>query len=225
MTVTAPPSISQPSTKTLGFGHAPEHEQHHFVVAIPRAQSADIMIYEVFERDLVGPELIAANLRCKLNCARWLKIVDALEEELNRRLRAAGMRSSRFKIGDNPLARLLGKELVLLAWAIEDADPALIPNAIQNWRGLAMEERWWLYTMTAAQTGHHSKSNVGWRKAVRYALTENPVVAATIPVTSAEHRRRTRLSEHDTRSQGALFRDMSEPQPALVGAAGIWDER
>jgi hypothetical protein len=135
------------------------------------------------------------------------------------------MRSSRFKIGDNPLARLLGKELVLLAWAIEDADPALIPNAIQNWRGLAMEERWWLYTMTAAQTGHHSKSNVGWRKAVRYALTENPVVAATIPTTSAEHRLRTRLPEHETRSQGALFRGISEPQPALVGAPGIWDER
>ena len=25
------------------------------------------MIYEVFERDLVGPELIAANLRCMLD--------------------------------------------------------------------------------------------------------------------------------------------------------------
>ena len=53
--------------KTIGFGHAPEHERHHFVVAIPRAQMAEVMIYEVFERDLVGPELIAANLRCKLD--------------------------------------------------------------------------------------------------------------------------------------------------------------
>lgn len=31
--------------KTIGFGHAPEHERHHFVVAIPRAQMAEIMIY------------------------------------------------------------------------------------------------------------------------------------------------------------------------------------
>jgi hypothetical protein len=225
MTAAALATASPAAAKTLGFGHAPEHERHHFVVAMPRAQSADIMIYEVFERDLVGPELIAANLRCKLDRGRWLKIVDALEEELNRRLRAAGMKPSRFKVGDNPLARLLGKELVLLAWAIEDADPALIPNAIQNWRGLAMEERWWLYTMTAAQTGHYSKSNVGWRKAVRYALTENPVVAATVPLTSAEHRRRERLPERETRSQGALFRGMSDPQAPLVGAPGIWDER
>ena len=62
------------------------------------------------------------------------------------------MKAARFKAGDNPVARLLGKELVLLAWAVEDAEPTLIPNAIQNWRGLAPEERWWLYTMTAAQT-------------------------------------------------------------------------
>ena len=74
------------------------------------------------------------------------------------------------------MARLLGKELVLLAWAIEDAEPILAHAAIQNWRGLSPEERWWLYTMTAAQSGHYGKRNIGWRKAVRYALTENPVV-------------------------------------------------
>ena len=35
---------------------------------------------------------------------------------------------------------------------------------------------WWLFTMTNAATGHalHGK-NKGWRKAVRFALTENPV--------------------------------------------------
>jgi hypothetical protein len=64
-----------------------------------------------------------------------------------------------------------------LAWAIEDADPALIPTAIANWQGLTPEERWWLYTMTAAATGHVlTGRNRGWRKAVRFALTENPVV-------------------------------------------------
>jgi len=69
----------------------------------PRAQMVEIMIYEVFERDLVGPELIAANLRCKLDHNRWLKIVDALEEEFNQRLRVAKMRATQFKAGDNPL--------------------------------------------------------------------------------------------------------------------------
>lgn len=65
---------------------------------------------------------------------------------------------------------------MLLAWAIEDADPGLIPNAIANWQGLAPEERWWLYTMTAAATGSYvTGRGRGWRKAVRYALTENPI--------------------------------------------------
>ena len=52
----------------------------------------------------------------------------------------------------------------------------LIPTALKNWRGLAPEERWRLFTMTNAATGHalHGRGK-GWRKAVRFALTENPV--------------------------------------------------
>jgi hypothetical protein len=212
------------AVKTIGFGHAPEHERHHFVVAIPRAQMAEVMIYEVFERDLVGPELIAANLRCKLDRNRWLKIVDALEEEFNQRLRASRMRAAQFKAGDNPLARLFGKELLLLAWAIEDADPSLIPNAIQNWRGLVPEERWWLYTMTAAQTAHYAKHNVGWRRAVRFALTENPVVMATPQLTAAEYRRRSKLPNRDA-EQGGLFDGFGESGTASpVVGHGIWEE-
>ena len=213
------------AAKTMGFGHAPEHEQHHFVVAIPRAQNAEVMIYEVFERDLVGPELIAANLRCRLDRGRWLKIVDALEEEFNGRLRTARMKTARFKAGDNAVARLLGKELVLLAWAIEDAEPTLIPNAIQNWRGLVPEERWWLYTMTAAQTAHHTKHNVGWRRAIRYALTENPVVAATPQI----HRRRTPPPGQAAEPRGPLRKAASSQAlprrpTAFAAGQGIWEE-
>jgi hypothetical protein len=217
------PRRPNPVVKTIGFGHAPDHEQHHFVVAIPRAQMAEIMIYEVFERDLVGPELMAANLRCKLDRNRWLKVIDALEEEFNQRLRVARMKPAHFKAGDNPVARLLGKELLLLIWAIEDADPSLIPNAIQNWRGLVPEERWWLYTMTAAQTAHYSKHNVGWRRAIRYALTENPVVASTNQFTTAEYRRRTRLPNRDPEQSG-LFDGFEEVTTSSGTGQGIWEE-
>jgi hypothetical protein len=209
--------------KVAGFGHAPEQEAHHFVVGIPRSQWADIMIYEVYQEDLVGPQLDASNLRCILNRGKWLKIVDALEEELNRRLRSVGLKAGSFKVGDTPVARLLGKELVLLAWAIEDADPSLVPAAIQNWQGLSPEERWWLYTMTAAQSGHHTKRNVGWRKAVRYALTENPVVAPT-NVTTAEHKRRAKTAAKQE-GQGRLF-NFDEMQASFAGPEGkrIWGE-
>jgi hypothetical protein len=175
----------------------------------------------VFSQDLVGPALEAANLRVRLDMDRWLKIADALEEEFNRRLRAASIKPGRWKTGPNPIARLLGKELVLLAWAIEDADPSLAHAAVQNWRGLAPEERWWLYTMTAAQTGHHLKRNVGWRKAVRFALTENPTAPVTTMPTTAERRARSRLPKVES-GQGNLFKGLSEEQAAY--AAGIWEE-
>jgi len=49
--------------------------------------------------------------------------------------------------------------------------------ALKNWLGVSREERWWLFTMTNAATGQAlNHRGMGWRKAVRYALTENPVI-------------------------------------------------
>jgi hypothetical protein len=221
-TVAAGPKQESKAKQTVrGFGHSPDQEAQHFVVVLPKAQAADVMIYEVYREDAHGPQLDAANLRCILNRAKWLKIVDAVEEEHNKRLKAAGMKAASFKTGETPVARLLGKELVLLAWAIEDADASLAPAAIENWRGLSPEERWWLYTMTAAQTGHHGKRNIGWRKAVRYALTENPVVA-TPTVTTAEHKSRSKVATKQE-GQGKLF-GLEEPPFEIAGGNGIWDE-
>ena len=111
-----------------------------------------------------------ARFRATLPREKWDAVADDVRVEFNRRLKKQGLPSGRWKRGDNPVARLLGKELTLLAWAVEDADPALIPTAIKNWQGLAPEERWWLFTMTNAATGHvlHGR-NKGWRKAVRFA--------------------------------------------------------
>lgn len=96
-----------------------------------------------------------------------------------------------------PLSRLFGKELLVLMWAVELADPGLIPTALGNWDGLAREERWWLYTMTAASGGFFQDGNQGWRKALRYALTENlvrvPPTRARLPEAfqKADDRERT----------------------------------
>ena len=115
-------------------------------------------------------------MRSRLDRRKWNAIADVVRAEFNTRLRKEGKRPGRWKVGHNTLSRSLGKELTLLAWAIEDADPALVPTAVANWQGLTPEERWWLYTMTAAATGNYvSGRGRGWRKAVRFALTENPV--------------------------------------------------
>ena len=172
--------------KPRGFGFLPEESEHHFVVTVPPGTRKEITIAEHLKFDAdgaydtlsLGTGLQDAKLRVVLPRSKWTAIADHARVEFNRRLKKQGHPTSRWKRGDNPLMRLLGKELTLLAWAIEDADPALIPTAVKNWLGLAPEERWWLFTMTNAATGHalHGR-NKGWRKAVRFALTENPVVA------------------------------------------------
>jgi hypothetical protein len=119
-----------------------------------------------------------------------------------------GLKPGLWNASSVPVSRLFGKELVLLAWAIEDADPALIPAAIQNWLGLRPEERWWLYTMTNGATGHAiAGRNKGWRKAVRFALTENPV---TIP--------RPGLPEDNFRLVNETGERLSQPSASSTSA-------
>jgi hypothetical protein len=67
---------------------------------------------------------------------------------------------------------LFGKELLVLLWAVEaiDVKPEDIAVATRNWLGLKPEERWWLYTMTAAATGLAHQTGMGWRGALRQAL-------------------------------------------------------
>jgi hypothetical protein len=175
----------------LGFGFSADHTDHCFIVTIPasRSKDAEIMISEHFnwEPESDAPVDVSFNnedrmLKASLKRMVWEQIEEEVKAEFNRRLRGMGVKTGRWiKKGQVPVDRTLGKELALLAWAIEDADPALIPTAIRNWLGLAPEERWWLYTMTNAATGHALKGrNLGWRKAVRFALTENPVMDSVL---------------------------------------------
>jgi len=177
-----------------GFGFCPEESEHHFLVTIPAGNQRDVLISEFFTFDpevgIKTPSLGDAHdgqLKVILPRSKWDAIADEARAELNKRLKAHGIKTGGWKVGTTPVSRLLGKELVLLAWAIEDADPATIPTAIRNWIGLAQEERWWLYTMTNAATGHAASGRgKGWRKAVRFALTENPI-SDTQRVFATEH--------------------------------------
>ena len=173
--------------RVLGFGFIPEQSEHCFIVTLPasRAKGAEVLISEHFEW---GEPVDAAPVTVSLNDEDaqvkvilrqnvWDEIAEETKAEFNRRLRSLGIKTGKWpKSGQVPVERSLGKELVLLAWAIEGCDPVLISTAVRNWLGLVPEERWWLYTMTNASTGHAVNGRgKGWRKAVRFALTENPV--------------------------------------------------
>ena len=177
------------SKKPLGFGFYPERSTHYFVVDIPEGSSpeAPVRIIERFEWKGEIPSsadvgLDHRDLKAIIPRSRFKEIADETKAEFNRRLTAHGFAAGKwFAKGSIPLDRSFGKELALLFWAIEDAEPSLILNAVRNWTGLSPEERWWLYTMTNAATGQAvAGRNKGWRKAVRFALTENPISDAVI---------------------------------------------
>jgi len=173
--------------KILGFGFLPEQSEHFFLVTVPasRSKTAEVYISEHFqwqqpkkgEKVPISFNDEDAQLKVILPRRFWDEIAEEVKAEFNRRLRGMGINTGKWlKQGQIPVERSLGKELVLLAWAIEECDPFLISTAIRNWLGLVPEERWWLYTMTNASTGHAvNGKGKGWRKAVRFALTENPV--------------------------------------------------
>jgi hypothetical protein len=182
---------SNPGEEALvgSFGFDPAASSAHFLVHIPSGAAQHVLISDHLSWDPVriavsqhvGVEREDGQVRCQLARAKWNEIAETLRADFNVKLRRDGMRPGRWKVGFNPVSRMLGKELTLLAWAIEDADPALITTAIANWQGLTPEERWWLYTMTAAATGNFMVGRGrGWRKAVRFALTENPVTSRVV---------------------------------------------
>lgn len=165
----------------LGFGYIPEETKHHFLVVTTPSSKNEIYIYERFfwdDSEKQTTEINDNNLKVVIDKHKWDLVKDSLQQEFNNRLKEKNIIVGRFKIGQVPVERLLGKEMILLLWAIEDCDPSVIPNALKNWYGLNREERWWLFTMTNAVTGN-AYDKRGWRKAVRYALTENPVEEAT----------------------------------------------
>jgi hypothetical protein len=164
--------------KAIGLGFIPSETKHHFLIYIPRSKQGEVIVYERFTWDSDDNQkplnLPDEQIKVRITRSKWDLVKNVIEKEFNRRLQKNDTIVGRFKSGYLPIERLLGKELVLLLWAIEDSDPSLIKIALTNWLGLSPEERWWLFTMANASTGYYANKR-GWRIAIRYALTDNPI--------------------------------------------------
>jgi hypothetical protein len=176
--------VTKPRPKTLGFGFDPRQSPYHFVAVLPKDATGLVVIEERFgyqddERDDAGQPPRGRAVKVVIDGYRWSRIADTARAQFNRRLRLEGLPVARWQAGEVTLAAYFGKELTLLAWAVEDANPTLIPNMIANWLGLEPEERWWLYSTVNATSGHpeHGKDR-GWRRAIKIAFAENPAGAA-----------------------------------------------
>ena len=154
---------------TLGFGVPTTSDPHHFLVQIPRSNGAPVLISEYLgmSSEVAQDQVID---RVLLERPRWTAIRSEVQRAFNARLKQHKLATANWKVGDVPVDRLLGKELCVLAWTIEELEREHFALAVRNWLALRPEERWWLFGMTSMATGGVHDSGHGWRLALRHAL-------------------------------------------------------
>ncbi|MCR4450885.1 DUF3780 and DUF4357 domain-containing protein [Aeromonas sp. CPF2-S1] len=154
---------------TLGFGVPATSDPHHFKVVIPKSNNGEVKISEHLGLQAQSEKFSVID-RVLLDRSRWAAIRAEVQRAFNARLKSYGLNTSSWEVGENVVDRLLGKELCVLAWAIEGMEIENIPVAVRNWLALRPEERWWLFGMTAKSSGGVEDRDVGWRIALRHAL-------------------------------------------------------
>lgn len=166
-----------------GFGAVVgEYGAHIFRVDIPISSKGDITITEDY--GLKGGEngVPPKETRVVLPRRLWSGIAETVRKDFAARLKAKKMTSSRWTTGDNKVDRMFGKELCVLAWAAEHAETVDECKAIAaKWSALRPEERWWLFSQTAAEAGRAEDMNAGWRKALYYALSSERAKEKKLP--------------------------------------------
>jgi hypothetical protein len=156
----------------VDFGAPGKFGAHHFLVEIPPGPRDAVSISEDFgfegdtnQREKIEPRALVAR-------ELWTKIRDEARRDFNLRLKEKNHKPGSWNAGRTRLDRFLGKELCVLAWAVEHAAPDECPIICQKWLALRPEERWWLYTKTAAGAGRADDGQRGWRKALYCALSD-----------------------------------------------------
>lgn len=223
------------------FDCADIYREHAYLVTITRGKDAKVQVDEVFGRApepnerTWAPETIT---RCELPRTVWTIVADEIKAEFNRRLKQAGKPAGRFGAEETAVQRLLGKEMLVLLWAIEQGDVTEEETAVavRNWLGLKPEERWWLYTMTAAATGYAHQVGLGWRRALRDALcfgtrkdafhlSTAPWPGSLPPRENVEHaapkpEKPKRASRPKAPEPAQGITEPAKPQPATAKGAG-----
>lgn len=154
---------------THGFGVPNDPMPHQFLVRIPKGRSDTVEIWEDFGAAAIGSN---SQTLCRAVIVRevWRQVADGLKGHLNRRLKEKSIKGSRFATGDNRVERILGRELCVLAWSIEDASKDEAAIAFTRWSSHRPEELWWLFQQIDLDGGEWDTAKTGWRLAIRHAL-------------------------------------------------------
>jgi len=157
---------------TLGFGFNPDETEHHFYMVIT---PDEVEVYERFywEDGEQVKDLQDKNLILKMEKGKFNKVKSTLKKYMNEEMVKRGDKKGDLKDGAFPIERLLGKEIMVLLWGIEEINTSLIDAAVKSWAGFSNMDLWWIFTRTNAANGYY-KNRMGWRKSIKYMLTEDP---------------------------------------------------
>jgi hypothetical protein len=149
------------------FGQLAEHGDS-FEFAIDLAASGTCRLIDVVQTERGPRRTDQAEIASRTWCKISVRVVRELAEGMNDAERAKA--APKLKTGVNRLSPLIGRELAVLLWALQE-DPAgeQLEAILHGWRELAREERWWLYAKAAAPG---QRTGIGWRRALFHALSE-----------------------------------------------------
>ena len=168
-----------PREITHGFGVPNRMNPHQFLVEIPKSRIENVEISEDFGAAALGTGVQKLN-RAVIPRRVWTKVAPGLQSYLKRRLKEKQIRVSRFSTGENRIERILGREICVLAWAIEDATPEEAVIALLRWSSYRPEEMWWLFLQIDRDGGEWDSPRSGWRGAIKQALIRGEdIVSAT----------------------------------------------
>lgn len=190
---------AKPTAKYVGFGAIDEFGAHIFKVNLSVSTSADVVIIEDY--GLKGGEngIPLTEARVSLPRRFWSAIAETARKDFAARLKERKLATSRWTSGDNKVDRMLGKELCVLAWAVEHAKNVDECKAIAaRWAAFRPEERWWLFSQVSSDAGLAEDTDRGWRKALYYAMSDGAA-----PVAKKKSRRP--LEEADPTANMSLF--------------------
>ncbi len=124
------------------------------------------------------------------------------------------------KTGVNRLSPLIGRELALLLWVLQEEGALEQLEAIlHGWRELAREERWWLYAK-AATPGQ--RMGVGWRRALFHALSEVAETRDETPVTEKKSLQKVHSPHSSSSPRSASLQPIpNPPQPNPVARKSL----
>ena len=156
-----------------GYGFDPSTSLRLFSVEIG-GKKQDVVIEEITVRE--NPKAPSRIQKAVIKPEQWALIAPTVSSIFNERLRKSHKKAASWKRGKTPLNEQFGKEISVLAWALEELAPddtAAVRKAVANWQSLSPEERWWLFLMANARYGSWPEGiGKGWRKAIGFALTD-----------------------------------------------------